>query len=144
MANVLVPGVGKQLPYAGPHGNLSYNYGKLPSTNLAQNDTVDFVRLPKGAILLDVLVEHSAFGASVVLDLGLVAENSGSLGGADILIDGGNIAAAGILRRSEVGVYSGDDLVLDDDYLVRGLFAGADPAAGEMGVLVTYGYPGLS
>jgi hypothetical protein len=143
-ATVDTPGVAKQRPYIGPHGNVCVARGKLPSTDLAQNNTVDFARVPKGAVILDVQDKHSAFGASVTFDLGLVAENAGALGGVDFLIDGADIAAAGIIRQSEVGKYANPDFTLDDDYRIRGTFLAANPDAGVMEVTVYYEFPGLA
>lgn len=145
MANTKVPAIDRQRPYIGPHGNVSVARGKfeVPS-GFGDGDTFDILRLPRGAAILDAIVINDAMAASVTLDLGLIGITGGSTDkeGIDVLIDGGDVATAGILRRSEVGIFTDDDLTLDDDYYVRVELNGANPDAGGIEVLILYEFLG--
>lgn len=139
-----IDGLKRQQPYIGPHGNLSVAHKKYAvATAFGDGDTVDLIRLPRGAVIMEAQLKHSAFGSSVVADLGVVAVGSGAKTLADGLIDGGDVSSAGILRQSEVGVYADSDFNLDDDdYDVRLKLAGANPAAGTVEVTIFYKYAG--
>ena len=145
MANTKVTGVDRQRPYIGPHGNVSVAREKfeVPAA-FGDGDTFDILRLPRGAAIIDCIVIHDAMATSVTLDLGLIGITGGSTvkEGIDVLIDGGDVAAAGILRRTEVGIFTDSDLTLDDDYYVRVELNGANPDAGGIEVLIMYEYLG--
>jgi len=94
-------------------GNVHGVIGYLPSTHgltLAQNDIVQMVKIPLGAIVMDCVLESGAFGANTLLGVG---------DGDDWnrYITAANHAAAAVTRRNQtdkVGVphrYTVEDTV---------------------------------
>lgn len=81
------------------------------ATALAANDVIDLFRLPKGAVIKDIVVDFDALGASTSIDVGDGAD-------ADRFIDGAATTAAGTARLGvidgrnyRVGTNDGDDVI---------------------------------
>lgn len=143
MAAVTIPGLKRQTPYIGPHGNVCVATRKYV-VDLAQNDTLDILILPKGARILDSIVLTSALGASVVMAVGIAAVGAGAKGAAAILNTGVDVSAASLTRRLVTGKFTDSDLTLDDDdYYLRLTLTAANPASGSYEVIVYYDFPGL-
>jgi len=73
--------------------------GYLPATHgltLAQNDIIEMVKVPIGAIVTDVLLITGILGTSVVADVGDGTTE-------DLYISGGDVAAASITHYESVG-----------------------------------------
>lgn len=119
----------------------------------AQNDTVDLMKLPPHATLSHVIsrLRHTAFGAGVLLDIGVKADpaitmaNGDSYAGdPDCIADGLAIGSAGTKTFfDQAGVADFDKQLwqiagIDSgapkrDLTITGTFLGADPAEGTLG-----------
>lgn len=143
MTDYVVSGLARQQPYIGPHGNLSVARYENPSTDYAQNDTVKCLRLPKGAQIIDVILDHGAFGSSVTLDVGITPVNSGALEDTDALLDGADIAAVGRKRGIKAGILPSALDLTDDDYDVILTFLSANPDAAAFQIAVIYEFKGV-
>ena len=118
--------------YIGPHGNLSHKTGrKVVPAAIAQNDTIDLMVLPRGAQIIDCILNVIGTpGANVTYQLGL-AQIPGK---SDVKVDADGLIAATaaattvLLRRNKTGIEQ-SALLLDDDYLVQALAGGGNPDA---------------
>jgi hypothetical protein len=86
----------KAAPY--DHGKVSVLIATTPATAAwAQNDTFEIGRIPKGSrILRSSKVWHGAFGASVVMDVGVRDAAAGTVIDADGLAANLDVSAAGM------------------------------------------------
>lgn len=122
------------------HGRKRIAFGQFQADRdaaaavIAQNDSVRFVTIPKGARLVGGLVKHGAFGSSVTLDIGLkAADGSGYLDAAGTVADDPDaiatnldIAAAGTKTVFEETPYLFYET--EKELEVTFLFEGANPA----------------
>lgn len=142
MSALVVPGLARQTPYIGPHGNVSC-ISKKYTVDAAQNDTLDMLIIPKGAEVVDAILIHGAAGASVTCDVGIAAVNAGTKGDDDCLMVAADIAAAGIKRRTAV-INTDSALTLDDDdYYARLTLEAANPASITYELFIFYRFAGL-
>lgn len=81
------------------------------ATALAANDVIDLFRLPKGAVIKDIILDFDALGTGTSMDVGDGAD-------ADRFIDGATTTAAGTARLGvidgrnyRVGTNDGDDVI---------------------------------
>ena len=123
------------------HGRVRIAFGQFQADRdatgavIAQNDTVRFVTIPKGARLVGGFLKHGAFGASVTLDIGLkAADGSGYLDAAGTVADDPDALATNVLLGAAPGTKS---VFAETPYLfyetekeleVTLLFEGANPA----------------
>lgn len=95
----------------------------------AQNDTLKLFKVFSTFRPLMLIVDHTAFGSSVVLDIG---DNAGTPD-PDRFYDGLDIAAAG---RSVLPVANAGQGILANGEEIVATFLGANPAAGTLKVTV--------
>lgn len=142
MANVLIPGLARQTPKADAHGNVCYARAKY-TVDLAQNDVLSMLRLPRGAVIFDCIAQVTALGASVTMDVGIRAVGAGAKGDDDSLIAAADVSAAALLRRNRAAILTDSAHVLDDDdYDVILTLEAANPASGTYEIIVIYGFEG--
>ena len=143
MGDVLIPGLKRQTPKADAHGNLNYARAKY-AVDLAQNDVLSMLRMPRGTVLLDCILITSALGASVTCDVGIRAVGAGAKGDDDALVAAADVSAAALVRRTRAAVPTDSGLVLDDDdYDVILTLEGANPASnGVYELILIYGFEG--
>lgn len=124
--------IGRALTYIGPHGNVSHKTGflTLPAAAVT-TETVDFMILPRGAQILDCILNvlgATNTGCTMNVGLAQIPGKASTLVDADALIAAGAIATAALIRRNKTGIAQ-SALLLDDDYLVQGVLGGANNAA---------------
>ena len=82
------------------HGKLRIQYDSYEASSLANPSDISVARLPKGAVVYDVIIHHDALGSSVTLSVG----DSGS---ATRYIGATAAATAGKVVMSEDGAIDG-------------------------------------
>lgn len=101
-------------------GRIRQKYAKLAASaqTLAQNDTINLFRLPKGAKPLFYMSKHGAFGASVTMSLG-------TSGSASLYENAVSISAAGgqFLALDDTAI-----ITTDGGIVIQALLEGANPA----------------
>lgn len=95
-------------------------------------DIVEMGAIPRNCVVVDVIVDNGALGASATLDVGVLSGEYGDAVAARTMgnefIAAGSAATAGVLRRNKVAsaVASSN---LDRSWGIK--FLGANPAAGQ-------------
>lgn len=97
------------------------------------NDIVEMGAIPSGCVVVDLIIDNGALGASATLDAGVL---SGSYGDAvagrtmgNEFLAAGAAATAGVLRRNKnINALAVD--VADKSWGIK--FLGANPAAGQV------------
>ena len=112
------------------HGKLRIQYDSYVASSLAFPSDISVARLPKGAVVYDVIVHHEALGTSVTLTVG----DSGS---ASRYIGATNAATAGKVVMSEDGDIDGFgyENTAETDVLIT---TGGGTASGTIKVAVIY------
>jgi hypothetical protein len=112
------------------HGKVSVLIATTPAAAAwAQNDTFVIGTLPKGSrVLRTSKVYHGAFGASVTMDVGVRAADTGTVIDADGLAAALNVAAAGVKDINGGALSSAvNGYVTTADVVVYATLAGANP-----------------
>lgn len=126
-----VADINRQLSYIGPHGNLSHKTGSVTVAAAAViGNTIDFMILPVGAFIVDAFLNVlSATNTNLTLALGLaqIPGKASTLVDPDALIVATAAATATLIRRNKTGI-AASALLLNDDYLVQAVIAGANNA----------------
>lgn len=118
----------KAAPY--DHGKVAVLIATTPATAAwAQNDTFEIGMIPKGSrILRSSKVYHGAFGASVVMDVGVRAASDGTVIDADGLAVDLNVAAAGVKDINGGALLAAvNGYVTTQDVTVYATLEGANP-----------------
>lgn len=101
-------------------GRIRQKYGKIAASaqTLAQDDTINLFKLPKGAKPLFYMSKHGAFGASVTMSLG-------TSGSASLYENAVSISAAGgqFLALDDTA-----EITTDGGIVIQALLEGANPA----------------
>lgn len=140
MANIDVPGLDKNPSMAHSFGNLSFKRARLTlAVGAAVADVARFMRLPKGARIIDFVETHDGVNtAATTANFGLKAvDGTGALDDVDYFLAAADLNAAGRNRWGQTNIYS---VLLDEDYYVQAVLAGANVAGSAMDVEVTVFY----
>jgi hypothetical protein len=126
------PDIKRALTYIGPHGNVSHKTGvvTIPAAALI-GETLDFMILPRGAQILDCILNLlDTTNGSLTLALGIaqIPGKASTQVDPDALIVATAAATAVLIRRNKTTIAK-TALLLDDDYLIQAIIAGANNAA---------------
>lgn len=112
------------------HGKLRIQYDSYVASSLVSGSDISVARLPKGAVVYDVIVHHGALGAGVTLSVG----DSGS---ATRYVGATAAATAGKVVMSEDGSIDGFgyENTAETDVLIT---TGGGTASGTIKVAVVY------
>lgn len=100
-------------------------------TGDAIGDIVEMGAIPRNCVVVDVIVDNGALGASATLDVGVLSGDYGDLGTRTMgneFIAAGAAATAGVLRRNKVANAVAPS-TSDRSWGVK--FLGANPAVGQ-------------
>lgn len=103
----------------------------VTKTGDAIGDIVEMGALPRNCVVVDVIVDNGALGASATLDVGILSGDYGDLGTRTMgneFIAAGAAATAGVLRRNKVASAVASS-TSDRSWGVK--FLGANPAVGQ-------------
>lgn len=116
------------------------------TADVDQNDTVLLASIPVGAVIVGGRAVHTAFGASVVVDLGFLGTDQ-----TDVLLDADDMSSVGTADFGDTAAKGNGYVVPSAPVadVVSGrafhghntliaLFAGADPDSGTLQVTVNY------
>jgi hypothetical protein len=111
------------------HGKLRVQYDSYEASSLEDASTISVARLPKGAVVYDVIIHHDALGSGVTLSVG----DSGS---ATRYIGATAAATAGKIVMSEDGAIDGFGYENTSETDV--IITNANAATGTIKVAVIY------
>lgn len=141
-----VADINRQRKIAGTYGNLAVASASilLPATT-AQNDTVDFMVLPRGTRIVDCIARMTAAAAGTVtfqLGLAQIPGKASTKVDDDALILAAAISTSARIARRNNPAVGITGLTLDDDYLLQGLIAaaalGATPVTIDVDLIYEY------
>lgn len=112
------------------HGKLRIQYDSYEASSLASGSDISVARLPKGAVVYDIIVHHDALGTGVTLA-------AGDSGDADRYITATAAATAGKVVMSEDGAIDGFAYENTAETDVK-LLTGGGTATGTIKVAVVY------
>jgi len=112
------------------YGKLRVTYDTYEASSLASGSDISVARLPKGAVVYDVIIHHDALGSGVTLAVGDSAD-------ADRYIAATAAATAGKVIMSEDGAIDGFgyEQTAETDVLIT---TGGGTASGTIKVAVVY------
>lgn len=110
-------------------------YGTIEATALSTNDTVEMVKLPKGATIIDAIMATDDLdtNATPTLVLDLMLKTDGQ-----VLISGSTIGQGGGVARLDQVNAVGKTLTADDTVQVKATTGAATGATGTINVAVIY------
>ena len=93
------------------HGKLRIQYDSYEASSLVSCSDISVARLPKGAVVYDVIVHHDALGASVTLSVGdsgsatrYVGATAAATAGKVVMSEDGSIDGFGYENTAETDV----------------------------------------
>lgn len=112
------------------YGKLRVTYDSYEASSLASGSDISVARLPKGAVVYDVIIHHDALGSGVTLAVGDSAD-------ADRYITATAAATAGKVIMSEDGAIDGFayEQTAETDVLIT---TGGGTASGTIKIAVIY------
>jgi len=93
------------------HGKLRIQYDSYEASSLVSGSDISVARLPKGAVVYDVIVHHDALGSGVTLSVGdsgsatrYVGATAAATAGKVVMSEDGNIDGFGYENTAETDV----------------------------------------
>lgn len=127
----------RSIVHAGTFGNLAVAHAQVDLDGFADADTVKFLKLPKGAKILDGYAILDGGGADVsTMRLGIKGVDSTDQDDSDYFFGDTVLDTAALVRKNTTAV----PLVLDEWAYVQGLIDGANVGAGACVVHVVVFY----
>ncbi len=145
MATLKVTNVDKTPMMAAVYGNASFKYAEYNLLiGAAIADVINFVRLPRDIRIVDFYETHDgANTAATTANFGLAAVSGGptTYVNATYFLAAADLNAGGRNRWGNVASYP---VILDGEYYIQAVLAGANAAGANMkiGVMVVYEYIG--